>query len=204
MFTGLVEEQGEVMANIKSQLANRLYLKSPFKDLKTGESIAVNGVCLTLLPTESDSLAFDVSPETLNLTTLGHLRAGDQVNLERAVSVSGRLGGHYVSGHVDAAVAVKAMRPMDDYLEIVVGDFAPYAKMYLLPKGSITLDGVSLTINSVTGTDITLMLVPHTLAKTTFGQLSIGQRLNVEFDYLARIVAHQLKIAGQLKNEVEV
>ncbi|STX41976.1 riboflavin synthase alpha chain [Legionella donaldsonii] len=203
MFTGLIEQQGEVLANISDKVANRLLIKSPFADLQTGESIAVNGVCLTLLPEHEQSLAFDVSPETLRLTTLGQLRAGMSVNLERAMLASARFGGHYVSGHVDTTARLKAINPIGDYLELVVGDFATCASMYLLPKGSITLEGVSLTINAVNEDNIKLMLVPHTLVKTTLGQLEIGQRLNVEFDYLTRIVAHQLKIAGQLKNEVE-
>ncbi len=139
----------------------------------------------------------------LRLTTLGQLRAGMSVNLERAMLASARFGGHYVSGHVDTTARLKAITPIGDYVELVVGDFATCASMYLLPKGSITLEGVSLTINAVNEDNIKLMLVPHTLAKTTLGQLDIGQRLNVEFDYLTRIVAHQLKIAGQLKNEVE-
>lgn len=203
MFTGLIEQQGEVLANISGKVANRLLIKSPFADLQTGESIAVNGVCLTLLPDYEQSLAFDVSPETLRLTTLGQCRAGMLVNLERAMLASARFGGHYVSGHVDTTARLKAIAPIGEYVELVVGDFATCASMYLLPKGSITLEGVSLTINAVNEDNIKLMLVPHTLAKTTLGQLEIGQRLNVEFDYLARIVAHQLKIAGQLKNEVE-
>ncbi|WED44554.1 riboflavin synthase [Legionella cardiaca] len=204
MFTGLIEEQGEIIANIQGEVANRLLIKSSFKQLQTGESIAVNGVCLTLLPEHDEYLAFDVSPETLAVTTLDQLQNRDLVNLERAMSASARFGGHYVSGHVDTTACLTAMRPVGDYLEITVGDFAVCASMYLLPKGSITLDGVSLTINEVCAENIKLMLVPHTLVKTNLGKIKIGQRMNVEFDYLTRIVAHQLKIAGQLKKEVEV
>ncbi|CEK10427.1 riboflavin synthase [Legionella hackeliae] len=205
MFTGLIEECGEVIANIQNEVANRLLIKSSFANLQIGESIAVNGVCLTLIPEQEEAyLAFDVSPETLALTTLEQLQVGDWVNLERAMSASARFGGHYVSGHVDTTAALKTIEPIGEFLKITIGDFAVCASMYLLPKGSITLDGVSLTINTVVEDGIELMLVPHTLAKTTFGQLKTGQRLNVEFDYLTRIVAHQLKIAGQLKKEVEV
>ncbi|KTD06909.1 riboflavin synthase [Legionella jamestowniensis] len=204
MFTGLIEACGEVISNTQNQAANRLLVKSSFERLQTGESIAVNGVCLTLLPTEGNYLAFDVSPETLALTTLGQLQQGELVNLERAMPASARFGGHYVSGHVDTTAFLKSTEVIGEYLKITVGDFVVCAKMYLLPKGSITLDGVSLTINKVMENEIELMLVPHTLEKTTLGHLSIGQRLNVEFDYLTRIVAHQLKIAGQLNKEVEV
>lgn len=202
MFTGIIEQQATVLANTANNGANRLDIKSPYQDLKMGESIAVNGVCLTLLPGEN--LGFDISPETLSLTTLGQLKVGDKVNLERAMQATSRFGGHYVSGHVDTTACLKSKTVLDECVEIIVGDFAVCASMYLLPKGSITLEGVSLTINAVTDDHIKLMLVPHTLAQTTIGQLTVGQRLNVEFDYLTRIVAHQLKIAGQLKNEVEI
>lgn len=204
MFTGLIEELGEVVANTKNNQANRLLIKSSYKQLLVGESIAMNGVCLTLLPGAEDVLAFDVSPETLALTTLGQLKIGDLVNLERAMAASARFGGHYVSGHVDTTACIKEMTQVGDFLELVVGDFALSASMYLLPKGSITINGVSLTINKVIEDKIQLMLVPHTLTKTMLGHLNVGQKINVEFDYLTRIVAHQLKIAGQLKNEVEV
>lgn len=203
MFTGLIEQKAKVLDNQKGEIAHRLLIEANFAQLTTGESFAVNGVCLTLLPGHEQQLVFDVSPETLALTNLGQLRAGDWVNLERAMPATARFGGHYVSGHVDTTAHLKVHRKMDEYLELTLGGFAEKASLYLLPKGSITLDGVSLTINEVNAGQIKLMLVPHTLAQTTLGQLVIGQRLNVEFDYLTRIVAHQLTIAGQLKNEVE-
>lgn len=203
MFTGLIEQQGEVKANISDRGANRLLIKASFKNLVAGESIAVNGVCLTLLPDHAEHLAFDVSPETLRLTNLGQLKMGAKVNLERAMLANTRFGGHYVSGHVDTTARLKAMTKTGDYVELLIGDFPALASLYLLPKGSITLDGISLTINAVDEGNIRLMLVPHTLAQTTLGLIELGQHLNVEFDYLTRIVAHQLKITGQLKKEVE-
>ncbi len=203
MFTGIIEQQGEVVANTATELGNRLEIMSPYQQLAVGESIAINGVCLTLLPGHSNHLVFDISPETRRITTLGQLKVGDKVNVERAMQATDRFGGHYVCGHVDTTASLKSMTTLDEFVEISVGDFALCASMYLLPKGSITLDGVSLTINAVSEGNIKLMLIPHTLAQTTLGQLVIGQRLNVEFDYLIRIVAHQ--IAGQLKKgEVSV
>lgn len=203
MFTGLIEQRLRVIDNRLGDKANRLLIERlPATDYEPGESIAINGVCLTLLPDDEQHLAFDVSPETLRLTTLGQASVGDYVNMERAMRANGRFGGHYVSGHVDTSACVSGLNPVGDYLELVVTDFAMPAAAYLLPKGSITLDGVSLTINEIRGDNVHLMLIPHTLEQTTFGQMQTGQRLNVEFDYLTRIVAHQLALAGQLKSEV--
>lgn len=193
MFTGLVQQHGLVVVNLRRASSNRLLIRSSFEDLQLGESIAVNGVCLTLIPDTGSQLAFDVSAETLKLTTLGTLLPGNSVNIERALLTTSRMGGHYVSGHVDTMASVLSIQPRDEYIEMTVGEFAAPAGKYLLPKGSITLDGVSLTINEVAEDRIKVMLVPHTLAMTTLGQLQVGQRINVEFDYLTRIVAHQLE-----------
>ncbi len=192
MFTGLIEGSGVVIANRHSELASRLIISAQFEQLQAGESIAINGVCLTLLPDAEQQLVFDISPETRQLTTLGELRAGERVNIERAMLATMRFGGHYVSGHVDTTARVQSVKFIDEYIEMTIGGFAVPADNYLLPKGSITLDGVSLTINDVVEGCINVMLVPHTLNVTTLGQLQVGQRLNIEFDYLTRIVAHQL------------
>lgn len=203
MFTGLIEQKGEVLVNLEQDGANRLVVSSPFENLQTGESIAVNGVCLTLLPCDSGTLHFDVSPETLKLTTLGHLTAGTQVNMERAMFASTRFGGHYVSGHVDTQFQIQSITPLNEYIEMELTGYSPQALLYLIPKGSITVEGVSLTINAVTSQSIKLMLVPHTLMHTTLGVLRAGQNVNIEFDYLTRIVAHQLQISGKLNYEVK-
>ncbi len=195
MFTGLIEQQGEVLLNHCGDVSNRLLIRSPFDEvLQPGESIAVNGVCLTYVPDPSEHLAFDISPETLKLSTLGTLMIGNSVNIERALLASSRLGGHYVSGHVDTSACLMSLTPVGDYIEMAVGDFLTPAEAYLLPKGSITLNGVSLTINEVVEGCIKVMLVPHTLAVTTLGQLQVGERMNVEFDYLTRLVVHQLEL----------
>lgn len=204
MFTGLIEQQAKVIANNVDKISNRLLLQSSFTALQAGDSIAVNGVCLTLLPASNGHLAFDVSPETLKRTTLSQLQPGDNVNLERSMLASARFGGHYVSGHVDTTASLKTMSKFGDYIEMIVGDFSLSSYRYLMAKGSITLDGVSLTINTVDEAGITIMLVPHTIAQTTLGFMKVGQRFNVEFDYLTRIVAHQLTMTGQLKGEVEL
>lgn len=204
MFTGLIEIQGEVIENKTANFANQLLIKADFDELVLGESIAVNGVCLTYKVGENNELLFDVSPETLKLTNLGELKPGNKVNLERAMKANTRFGGHYVSGHVDTTAKLLSIKTIGEYVEMQVGEFGLDAKLYLLPKGSITINGVSLTINGLNNDRIELMLVPHTLEVTTLGQLDVNQRLNIEFDYLTRIVAHQLQITGQFKNEVEV
>jgi riboflavin synthase len=198
MFTGIIEALGTVLSNEHLNGANRLIISSEYTHLQVGESIAVNGVCLTVLPSEINQLHFDVSPETLQCTTLGGLMEGATVNLERAMLASTRFGGHYVSGHVDAMAQVHHFKQINEFIEFELSGFTAKAMFYLIPKGSITVEGVSLTINEVSEQGIKLMLVPHTLEKTTLGLLQIGQNVNIEFDYLTRIVAHQLEIAGKL------
>jgi riboflavin synthase len=198
MFTGIIETTGDVLSNQNQDGANRLVICADFAQLQVGESISVNGVCLTLLPSTPKQLSFDVSPETLHCTTLANLTPGNAVNLERAMLASTRFGGHYVSGHVDAIVQVHDIKNINEYVEFELSGFDANAMLYLIPKGSVTVDGVSLTINAVANQRIKLMLVPHTLAQTTLGLLTVGQWVNIEFDYLTRIVAHQLEIAGKL------
>ena len=197
MFTGLIESFGKIIDNRLSQTGSRLVIHANLEAVQPGESIAVNGVCLTVLPSEGDYLVFDVSPETLKLTTLGRLTQGRSVNLERALEVGTRMGGHYVSGHVDTTASVQSICPWGDFVELTFSNFGIQGTPYLWPKGSITLDGVSLTINSVDKDSMTVMLIPHTLAMTTLSDLKDGARVNVEFDYLARIIAHQLGVAKE-------
>ena len=204
MFTGLIEKQGQVLGNIDNGCSNRLIISASLDHVQAGESISVNGVCLTLLPETSDELHFDVSPETLKVTNLAHLVAGDCVNLERAMYASTRFGGHYVSAHVDTIAQVHSILPIGEYLELELSGFSMHSMLYLIPKGSITVDGVSLTINSVINQNIKLMLVPHTLLHTSLRFLVLGQKVNIEFDYLTRIVAHQLHVFGKLNSETSL
>jgi len=198
MFTGLIEQAGCVIRNQSNGLSNELSISSSWDQLQIGESIAVNGVCLTLLPQDVQGvLTFDVSPETLKLTTLGSLSTGSSVNLERAMLASHRFGGHYVSGHVDTTAQVHSIQPIGEFVQIELSGFNQAELLYLIPKGSIALDGVSLTINAVENQVIQLMLVPHTLVHTNLDLLNKGQRVNIEFDYFTRIVAHQLQLFGK-------
>lgn len=196
MFTGLTEEKGQVITNLSKACSNRLIISS-METSQPGESIAVNGVCLTVLFCLENKLHFDVSPETLSLTTLGTLAPKDFVNIERAMLASTRFGGHYVSGHVDTKAQILSLTPMGDCMEIEITGFSNSSLPYLIPKGSITVEGVSLTINAVRNHNILCMLVPHTLSHTTLGTLAPHQLVNIEFDYLARIVAHQLSLYSQ-------
>ncbi|PJD90703.1 MAG: riboflavin synthase [Legionella sp.] len=193
MFTGLIEHCGRVIANQNLGDANRLEIQAAIEGIAPGDSIAIQGVCLTLVNQPSPHLLFDVSPETLERTTLGSLVAGQKVNMERAMQATSRFGGHYVSGHVDGKVYLQARHSVGDYIEMVIGGFADCDILYLIPKGSITLDGVSLTINAVEHDHIKVLLVPHTIQHTTLDQLQIGDALNVEFDYVARLISHQVK-----------
>lgn len=194
MFTGIIEHCGEIVSCTPTKTGHHLQLHAHFAEPKLGESIAVNGICLTLTHATGDTLEFDISPETHACTNSRFFAPGMRVNLERALDAHGRFGGHYVSGHVDTTAKVAAIEEAGAYWKLVVNQFKPNAKPFLLPKGSITLDGVSLTINRVHPDGIELMLVPHTIANTTFQSLAVGQLLNVEFDYITRVIAHQLSL----------
>lgn len=203
MFTGLIESVGQIIDNRLTKMGRQLVVQANFEAIQPGESITVNGVCLTVLPSEEEHLTFDLSPETLKLTTLGQLTQGQSVNLERALLAGTRMGGHYVSGHVDTLAYVQSVNPLGEFVELTLGDFGVHAMPYLWPKGSITLDGVSLTMNTVDSNNnsMTVMLVPHTLAMTTLADLKEGARVNVEFDYLARMIAHQLGVLQKTQSE---
>jgi len=188
VFTGIVEERGRV----RRAEPDRLVVEAAtVADAAEGDSIAVSGVCLTVVSNEPDGagwlLSFDVSPETLARTTLGGLRSGDAVNLERPVTLLGRLGGHLVQGHVDGVGEVLDVRPAGDGREMTFAVPAGLER-YLVEKGSVTLDGVSLTVASLDGDRFGVALIPHTLGVTTFGDRVAGDRVNVEVDVMAKYV----------------
>jgi riboflavin synthase len=184
VFTGIVEELGEVVA-----VAPRLTVRGPLvtSDARPGDSIAVNGVCLTVVAREGDRFSADVMPETLRVTALGSLRPGDPVNLERAATATSRLGGHLVQGHCDGVGTIRERRPGPDWDEVRIGLPGSLAR-YLVPKGSITVDGVSLTVVSVTDDSFSVSLIPTTLAMTTLGRKQPGDPVNLEVDVIAKYV----------------
>ncbi|MBB1088017.1 riboflavin synthase [Lysobacter sp. SG-8] len=194
MFTGIIEGVGHLAATEALGGDVRLHLKAgslPFDDVRLGESIAVNGVCLTVIDFDAEGFAADASNETLALTSLGHLEPGAPVNLERAMRPSDRLGGHLVSGHVDGLGQVVSIT--DDARAQRWRFTAPAALLrYIAKKGSICVDGVSLTVNEVDGDGFEVALVPHTVAHTAFAQTRVGNLVNLEIDLVARYVERLL------------
>ena len=191
MFTGLIELVGTIKKREIIASGLRLEVDAPFISLSSGESISVNGVCLTLLPQFIPYLCFELSKETLEVTTLSSLTVGDKVNLERSLLPHTRMGGHFVLGHIDSVSTIQSITHYGEFIELVIGDFLQKELPYLVHKGCIAVEGISLTINEISSNKVRLMLVPHTLAHTNLSQKQVGDRVNIEFDYLSRIIAHQ-------------
>lgn len=189
MFTGIVEELGEVVALEPGADSARLTLHGPLvtSDAVHGASIAVNGVCLTVVEHTDDAFTVDVMAETLNRSSLGALRRGDRVNLERAMAAGGRFGGHVVQGHVDGTATILERVPGDRW-EVVRFSLPADLARYVVEKGSITVDGVSLTVASVDDDSFTVSLIPTTLGLTTLGHKAVGDPVNLEVDVLAKYV----------------
>lgn len=193
MFTGIVDAVGKILKKTMQGQHMLLEVSVPYTQVSAGESIALDGVCLTVIPIQDGIIKFDVSAETISKTYFRDLKEGSTINLERALTTNSRLGGHYVTGHVDTTAAVIDFEQHDNYVKLSLGGFNQHQMLYLIPKGSITVNGVSLTINTVDAEKIELMLVPHTLSNTTLHLLKSGDVVNIEFDYMTRIIAHQLK-----------
>jgi len=197
MFTGIIEAIGQIAAIEMRQGDMRLYVQTrdlDLSDVKLGDSIATNGVCLTAVALPGDGFWADVSRETLAHTRFDKLAVGERVNLEKAVMPSGRLGGHIVTGHVDAVGQVLERR--EDARSIVYRVRAPGAlARYIAPKGSITVDGVSLTVNSVDGAEFELNIVPHTAGEAITGTYQPGRAVHLEVDVLARYMERLLQFA---------
>jgi len=189
MFTGIVEELGEVRERANGRLAVRCALVA--EDSGVGASVAVNGVCLTVVENDGRSLAFDLSPETLSRSALERLRPGAPVNLERPVTLITRLGGHLVQGHVDGVGRLAEMQRDGDGAEMTID--APHdLARFLVEKGSVTVDGVSVTVTGLDGARFSVALVPHTLEATTLGRAEPGDPVNLEVDVIAKYVERLL------------
>lgn len=195
MFTGIVEERGRV----ETMGGGRLIVDAHtvVRDSDVGASVSVNGVCLTVVERTDTSLRFDLSEQTLERTCLGDLRPGDPVNLERPVTLVARLGGHLVQGHVDGVGQVTRVEVDGSGGARVSIRLPGELSRYVVERGSIAIDGVSLTIAAVDDDEITVALIPHTLAATTLGLAAPGRRLNVEADVIARYVERSMERSGR-------
>jgi len=205
VFAGIVEEMGAVKSLEKTLAGTRLTMlaSTVMDDLPIGASISVNGACLTIVKRDDKEFTVDVSPETLGVTNLGALSAGSPVNLERAMKLNERIGGHLVAGHVDGVGAIRERR--QDGNGILLAIEAPAEVLrYCVPKGSVTVDGVSLTINEVTSRFFSVMIIPHTAQVTTLGIKQVGDTVNLESDLIGKYVERLLQERGQLPPKSEI
>jgi riboflavin synthase len=192
MFTGLVESLGTIARTTEAGAGRRLTVRDSMGPALTiGESVAVNGACLTVVGSRGDEFDFEVGPETLLKTNLGRLAAGDRVNLERSLRVGDRLGGHFVQGHVDAVGSIDRRDRNGDWEDVWFRCPAELTRL-MVPKGSVAVDGISLTLVNVEAERFSVMLIPHTQAVTTLGFKGPGDPINLEADMLAKHVAKLL------------
>jgi riboflavin synthase len=198
MFTGIIEELGTVATVEVLEDSIRLGIKGTLvrEDLAQGESISVNGVCLTAAEVTPEGFVADVMLETLNRSSLSGIAEGERVNLERAMSGAGRFGGHVVQGHVDGVAEIISREPSANWEVVKVRIPSELAK-YVVHKGSITFDGVSLTVNDISGDVVSLSLIPETLRLTTLGTKQAGDKLNVEADILAKHIEKLIEARSQ-------
>lgn len=208
MFTGIIIEMGDVVSLRRKQAGASLTISAGdiARDAAVGNSIAINGVCLTAVGINADSLSFDMSDETLNSTNLGQLRVGEKVNLEPSLRPDGKLGGHFVTGHVDAVGRIKSKTLIGDTYKIVI-DAPQKVASLLVEKGSVAVDGISLTVVDVSDESFTVVIIPHTANVTTIGFKNVGDTVNLEADiigkYVARFLNKDKKTAGTDNSLIE-
>ncbi|HJU58738.1 MAG TPA: riboflavin synthase [Nitrososphaeraceae archaeon] len=203
MFTGIIEslckiksvkEIKKVKSKYPAEIKFSIDLEKLSKDLKIGQSVAVNGVCLTIIKLNGSIAEFSVIGETVRKTSLGIIKKGDRVNIERSMKASGRFDGHFVQGHVDCIGIIheKIIYPTETKLIIKISKEQKQSFQYIIPKGSITIDGVSLTVVDMEKNLLSISLIPHTLKKTTLGIKSIGDVVNIEFDIVGKYISKLL------------
>jgi len=195
MFTGIITDVGTI-ASLEKKGDTKIKITTAFdtENIDIGASIACSGVCLTVTDKGSDWFAAEASQETLSCTNLGAWQIGSSVNLERALKIGDELGGHVVSGHVDVVIKLTALEPVGDSIKLTFSLPADYAA-FVAAKGSVTLDGVSLTVNAVGDDFFTVNIISHTSANTSFKHLKVGQEINLEIDVLARYVARMNEVS---------
>ncbi len=199
MFTGIVEGTGKAVRSEYRGEGKRLSLLLPpgLTGVQPGDSISTNGVCLTVVEMKGQLVELDLSPETLQKTLLSEIREGDQVNLERALTWSSRLGGHIVTGHIDGVGVITEKKKEKDFLQFGIR-VPESASRYIVQKGSIAIDGISLTVNDLVNDEIQLMIIPFTLEKTTLSRKHVGSRVNVEADVIGKYI-ERLMASGKGK-----
>lgn len=193
MFTGLVDHTGQIIATHDLNQGLELTIATQFDDLQLGESIAVNGTCLTVTETDGKTFTCELSMETLQITHCGELDVGDAVNIERALRVGDRLGGHWLTGHVDCTARVCYIDPQDEFTVMRFTDIEAEHQPLLITKGCIAVDGVSLTVNRVFGHGFEVTLIPHTMEITQLDYKSVGDPVNIEFDLMCKTVINTLQ-----------
>lgn len=204
MFTGIVEELGEVsaMARGRDSMVLTIKAKTIMSDLKLGDSVSTNGVCLTVTEKGSDYYKADVMHETMNRSSLGKLKPGSHVNLERAMSAEGRFGGHIVSGHIDGTGSITSIKKDDNAVWYTIA--APENIMrYIIEKGSIAIDGISLTVAKVTDKDFSVSIIPHTIKETTLGEKRVGDIVNLENDLIGKYVEKLITISQKKSGNID-
>ncbi len=192
MFTGIVDHVGRV-GEVTTSGKKVLRIETLFSNLSPGESISVDGACLTVIDPTPGSFGCELSLETLNRTVAGGYQVGSLVNLERALTPQDRLGGHWVSGHIDLTARVASVETQDEFWKIDFTGLSREQKTYVLEKGSIAVMGTSLTINSVNDSGFSVTLIPHTLERTNLKQLKAGSRVNLEFDWMMKVICRQVE-----------
>ena len=202
MFTGIIEEVGQVEQIIHGSLSCRIRIRADliFSDLTLGDSVAVNGVCLTAAEISANTFTADVMAETMRRTGLGRLVPGCRVNLERAMPADGRFGGHIVSGHIDGTGTVLSMKREDNAVWIRIAADAPIMK-YIVEKGSVALDGISLTVAEISAGSFAVSVIPHTAANTTLLDKKNGDSINIECDIIGKYVERMMKPATGITEE---
>ncbi len=194
MFTGIIEEIGSMRRIHRHGQAMALTIgaQTVLQDVHLGDSISVNGVCLTVVDFDSESFSVDVMPETFRKTNLQSLKSGARVNLERAMAANGRFGGHIVQGHVDTTAVILSRTPEENAVVFSFELANPGAGKYIIPSGSITIDGISLTVVDVSGNSVSVSIIPHTLAQTVLQEKKPGDTVNIECDVLGKYMERLL------------